>query len=397
MRAFAGGYYENLMRMYDHLGVRYRTQPFIFSFARLDDSSRKGTGKALPYMTHASNFHQIPPRPAVGALWFLEVVYVLVFYLWFSICCLLLPPREESESRFCESLEDYLRRICLPWYFSENYLLPLMCSVSTCSHGQLLQFPAQDIIEYKKRTRSQEHYVVDGGVQTVEDRLAEGLDVRLGTSCTEVEARSEGVQIRSVDYRGRESIELFDMAVLAVSPDVAAKVFRPLKSLARVPLTAVQSVAHTDADTVTSLPNLHSKISSRHAVQNIHLRSMNGETEAVHEVDSSVIVTTSPLTNIRPSSIMRVSWFPRVLRTSESRNIVKSIFSDASSRLPSQGGQRLMESAKSWRNGDDGVFLVGGWCWDGMVLLEGCVVSAMRVARMLDVTVPWSSHTISRN
>jgi hypothetical protein len=42
-----------------------------------------------------------------------------------------------------------------------------------------------------------------------------------------------------------------------------------------------------------------------------------------------------------------------------------------------------------WRSGDDNVYLVGGWCWDGMVLLEGCVVSAMRVADALGVEVPW--------
>lgn len=43
----------------------------------------------------------------------------------------------------------------------------------------------------------------------------------------------------------------------------------------------------------------------------------------------------------------------------------------------------------SWRNGDGNVWLVGAWCWDGMVLLEGCVVSAMRVADDLGVEVPW--------
>lgn len=43
----------------------------------------------------------------------------------------------------------------------------------------------------------------------------------------------------------------------------------------------------------------------------------------------------------------------------------------------------------SWRNGDGNVWLVGAWCWDGMVLLEGCVVSAMRVASDLGVDVSW--------
>jgi len=47
------------------------------------------------------------------------------------------------------------------------------------------------------------------------------------------------------------------------------------------------------------------------------------------------------------------------------------------------------EKSSQWLNGDGNVWLVGGWCWDGMVLLEGCVISAMRVADGMGVQVPW--------
>jgi hypothetical protein len=48
------------------------------------------------------------------------------------------------------------------------------------------------------------------------------------------------------------------------------------------------------------------------------------------------------------------------------------------------------DSANGWKNGDGNVYLVGGWCWDGMVMLEGCIVSAIRVADALGVDVPWA-------
>ena len=51
------------------------------------------------------------------------------------------------------------------------------------------------------------------------------------------------------------------------------------------------------------------------------------------------------------------------------------------------------EKKDLWRNGDGNVWLVGAWCWDGMVLLEGCVVSAMRVTRDLGVEVPWMAES----
>ena len=49
--------------------------------------------------------------------------------------------------------------------------------------------------------------------------------------------------------------------------------------------------------------------------------------------------------------------------------------------------------SKDWKNGDDGVWLVGGWCWDDMVLLEGCVVSAIRVAKALDMEIPFLANS----
>jgi len=76
--------------------------------------------------------------------------------------------------------------------------------------------------------------------------------------------------------------------------------------------------------------------------------------------------------------------FTRVLRTPESRDIVNTIFDcRKSASLP---------QSKTWMSGDGGIWLVGGWCWDGMVLLEGCISSAMRVADSLEVDIPWSDR-----
>lgn len=395
MRAFAGGFYRNLIRMYDYLGVRYRPQPFLFSFSRLPRRGAVAKGQSVwPHMTHASNFHQIPPVPVKMGLveWIVEVIYVIFWYLWFSICCHLVPPYDESPSSPCESLEKYLRRIYVPQRYTADYLLPLMSSVCTCSHQDLLNFPASDVLAYKRRTHRQPHYVVDDGVQSVQGKLARGVDVRFGINITHVVPGSNGVQLRWLDSKsGEEKAQVFDIAVLAISPDVIASIFEPLKStLSKVPMTTVETVAHTDRSTVSPLygtiventfvprnPSL-----SHQSAQNIHFRSNDETTEAVHEQPNSVIVTTNPLTPIDPSKIIRSAKFPRVLRSPESRRIINDIFRD--------DGRVSSGSKASWRNGDGGVYLAGGWCWDGMVLLEGCVVSAMRVASSLGVEVPWA-------
>lgn len=374
MRAFAGGFYRNLVRLYDYLGVQYHSQQFVFSFSRLWSTS------SAPYMAHASNFHALPPIPRNAEFfpWLLEALYAIFFNIWFTFCVYYVSPFEHSSIQPAERFGDYLQRIFLPQYYVSHYLLPLMSSVCTCSHQELLDFPASDILQYKRRTHGQPHYVVDSGVRTVQDRLSRGLAISFGISLNRVLPQSNGVELYYTNAAGATSLESFDLVVLAISPDVVATVFEPLKEkMNRIPTTVVDTVAHKDSKTLPRLSG-DERAGNR---QSIHFRSSKDGTEAIHEQSlSSLIVTTNPLTPIEPSSVLKSATFTRVLRSPESRRIVNEIFDDTSSQE---------KSARPWRNGDDGIYLAGGWCWDGMVLLEGCVVSAMRVASDLDVAIPW--------
>ena len=125
------------------------------------------------------------------------------------------------------------------------------------------------------------------------------------------------------------------------------------------------------------------------AAQTIHLRTSAklAQTESIHVHVSGAMVTTCPFSDISSAQNVLASVdFLRVLRTPRSRHVVNNIFGENLS------GPLLDEKqSSSWRNGDNGVWLVGGWCWDGMVLLEGCVVSAMRVAVGFDVDIPWGA------
>ncbi|GFF25340.1 hypothetical protein IFM58399_00996 [Aspergillus lentulus] len=383
MRAFAGGFYRNLIRMYDYLGVRYHSQPFVFSFSRL--SSRRQQEEEEPYMVHTSNFHQLSPLlPQKGDVfqWLTEAVFALVCYLWFIVCCFLVTPMED------ESIDHYLRRIHMPQYYNANYLLPLISSVCTCSHEELLRFPAVDVLEYKKLTHRRPHYVVTDGVHTVQETLLRGLDVRLGVQSTKVTPTPNGVELTycKADSEAQEITELFDLVVLAVSPDVVAHIFEPLSSaLSDVPTTAVNTVAHTD---FANLPQVGTgvkpgvRVSSKAGTpQHIYLRSNASTTESVHVQPNSVLVTTNPLTPIDETKVIQSASFTRVLRSPQSRRLINRVFG--------KEGRRADSKAINWRSGDNGVYLAGGWCWDGMVLLEGCIVSAMRVAADLGVEVPW--------
>lgn len=399
MRAFAGGFYRNLIRMYDHLDVQYHAQPFLFSFTRLPRLHLSSTTTSCipgPQMVYASNFHQIPPVPRTVDVmhWLVEAVYAVLCYSWFTFCCFFVAPLAEDLHTGTpgESLDHYLRRIWMPQSYVTSYLLPLISSVCTCSHQELLRFPASDVIDYKSRTHRQQHFVVTAGVQTVQEKLLKGLDVRLGVNLKQVSPKPEGVRIQYTTANDRPASEDFDLVVLAVSPDAAATLFSPLNAqLSTIPTTTVETVAHTDETSIASMLHVTAtskshksakskEISLSSSTQRIHFFSNEFITEAVHEQPNSILVTTNPLFPLDQSRIIRSARFVRVLRNPRSRLLINSIFN----------GDNQKPSMDSWNSGDNGVYLAGGWCWDGMVLLEGCIVSAMRVATDLGVEVPWN-------
>jgi Flavin containing amine oxidoreductase len=257
------------------------------------------------------------------------------------------------------------------------------------------------VTEYKRRTHGEQHYTVSKGVQDVQKKLARGIDTRLSATVSAVETQPSGVRIslrQTEDALGLTvGEELFDRVVLAVSPDVVGRVFMPLQyEMAQIPIASVESIIQTDKNRVGERfglldgQNIAARNSLLHhnAAHTIHLRtSMEGphRTESIHVQPSGALVTTCPFSHIDPVQVIKSFKFTRVLRTPESRRIINNIFGDCDP-VGGIGGEKR---SSGWRNGDGRVWLVGGWCWDGMVLLEGCVSSAMRVAEAFNVQVPW--------
>jgi hypothetical protein len=185
------------------------------------------------------------------------------------------------------------------------------------------------------------------------------------------------------------SKDIFDQVVLAVAPDIAGRIFQPLgKAIAQIPTTMVQSIVQGDGMKIAVNDTTASGFVSKgaKAAQTIRLRTsaILAQTESIHVHASGAMVTTCPFSDISSSkNVLRSVKFLRAIRTPRSRRVINNIFGE------NLTNPLLDEKQSSWRNGDDKIWLVGGWCWDGMVLLEGCVVSAMRVALALDVDVPW--------
>ncbi|KAJ6169564.1 hypothetical protein N7497_002407 [Penicillium chrysogenum] len=373
MRTFADGYYESLKRMYDYFGIPYGSLRFIYSLSSLPDNAGK---QPSPYYMHSSNNHQLPPLRPEGLSWtgwLIEVCYLAICYYWFKACCFFVPPKTVESSGTEESLREYVERIMLPSYYVKHYFLPIFASVATCSHDALMNFPALDLVGYGRRTFRKNHYTVLGGVQYVEKKLSEDLTYNLGAKVTAVENIGTKVQVSWTDtHDGQSNSRLFDHVVLAVTPNVVGAIFQPLQSaMNAVPTTTVQSVVHRDFSRIQdSSKCLWAQVSlnaGEPAPHPLHMCSNATATETVHEHPSSALITTYPIAPIDPGE--------------------GPVYCHLHSQKSGDDKSQL------WRNGDGNVWLVGGWCWDGMVLLEGCLSSATRVAKALDVEVPWMKNS----
>lgn len=421
MRASAGGYYDNLMRMYYFVGIPLHPIRFLFTFAKATSSN--GAPKTIPltpqdagsatgsYFVHASNLHQLfPPRPENRSLiaYIFEIAYLIVCHFWFSVACLAVSPRTESSTAGgCEDLEEYLQRIWLPRRYITHYLLPLMSSVSTCSHAEVLRFPASDIVNYKRHSTGQQHYAVCGGADQVQRKLAAGIhDIRLATRVLSVESTGDKVVLRFQSDGDESKEQAFDRLVLAVSPDVAGRLYSPVEDVLQdIPTVyAESSVLTHDVSTHSvvgyggqgegALSCAHHSSSGNMPAQVLTLRTIfsgdDSKTEAMHAMPSGVVVSTCPFTSETTKGTLHSAGFIRTLRSKHSRSVVQAIM-----RESQQGtADKDDDETALWVNGQDNVWLAGAWCWDGMVLLEGCVVSAMRVARDFGVAVPWQDTTV---
>ncbi|KAJ4256255.1 hypothetical protein NW762_009335 [Fusarium torreyae] len=385
MRASAGGYYHHLMRMYQHLRIPLHPIRFLFVFAKASATAdgtipQKGDARES-YFIHASNLHQTPPpwpgnRGVIPHI--IEILYLIVCQFWFTLACFLIAPLDTTaSSKHSESLAEYLERIRLPRRYATHYLLPLLSGVATCTHDELLQFPCE------RYRQLQEAVAWAAALRSVPQ--ADGTVLVRWQS--------------AVDASGRVLEQVFDRVVLSVSPDVAGRIFKPLRAtLEKLPTRHVESSVlkpEQSGISVISSDGARRSLACMHhsagtsSAQTMTLRTLfpdmgSARTEALHTMPSGVVVSTCPLHEAAQPGAIKKAKFIRTLRSTESKALVQGLLGDSV-----DGKKSEADMARAWVNGQDNIWIAGAWCWDGMVLLEGCIVSAMRVATDFGIGIPW--------
>ncbi|KAF9512758.1 hypothetical protein BS47DRAFT_1393916 [Hydnum rufescens UP504] len=218
MRSFQGGYYPNLIALYNYLGVVFRTSDFSYSFSSLSSSALGSLtwrprllyngssglgGISIPTERSPSSGlfacedHSVPVSFAYSGIVrfiFITLPSLCLFGLFalqllfnFIRLAILASPLFYSRSSV-ETLRQWSERTTpsgflarltgadVSWLtFIHEVVMPLFSAVCTASEEDVYNHPATEILEYVWKTHFTSHYVVTHGVQDAVSRIMKTL------------------------------------------------------------------------------------------------------------------------------------------------------------------------------------------------------------------------------
>ncbi|KAI0035259.1 splicing factor, Prp19-binding domain-containing protein [Vararia minispora EC-137] len=236
MRAFQGGYYPQLIRLYSHLGVAFRKADFSYSFTKLSSLPEGTSAKSLDLHPHflyegasgkrgistpSSRRLKVPEEASpirrafsqIGmsvhhALW-----TFLMLCLWLRLvilCAPLFRPKDIKEITWEEWVERHIP--CGPisrwtgfaaaWNsFVEDLCVPMFSGICSATREDVLQHPAEEFLDFNWKTLGTHHYLVSNGIREVVSRLSAHISteqIHLGMPTTAILPDPSGSGLVSV-------------------------------------------------------------------------------------------------------------------------------------------------------------------------------------------------------
>ncbi|RDW68826.1 uncharacterized protein DSM5745_08586 [Aspergillus mulundensis] len=411
MRPFSTGYDANLLQLLNHLKVKTQIHRFLYTFWTTHNTNFE----PKRYFSFFSNFHRILPCLLLNKL--ILNVLVFVWYIWFTLCVFLIPPRArgvnnnqtktETETE-PETLAQYARRIHLPDVFLDWYLLPLFASLLAWSHADLRACPAVYIADYRKRTLGAHHRTI-ADMRGFQDLLVAGIKRKLSAEVFSVHSQTRGgirkVCVLSGRVGGRRHKHIrsprsrfFDHVVVATDAKQAGRLCPPIRGITdilnegRVCVT-VATAALEECYPRRSEPLGLVTLADPAGGYVTRLTYTTGPVEV-----PGVNVTVRPFSGTRINQlalgkerkVMEV-FLTRPLPTAKSHDLLLDVFSRDDRTQPIVTGQsgKKEKAQAHWKNGDGGIWLAGGYAFAGLPLFEACVRSGLEAAEGIGATIPF--------
>lgn len=324
MRSFSGGFYKNLLKLYEHLQVPLRQQQYTYSFCADDAKGMhthfNGRGGLAGFRTTMTSF-----------------VVVFAFF-WYTVLALVLHYSGATKTVTFQKIShaQFCRYTMLPDSFRKYLLDPLFQCVCTCDAEQLANYPAAYLLDYRASTLFQPHYTTN--LQLVVEKLSSSVHrICLGATI-EVDYASHTIRTATEKHR-------YPYIIIAY---------------------ADKDRLRSDISVITHRVN--QKLLSNYPAQ-LNVRSFKrGQFMANHMVSREHAICQTTIPTQFESFVQQTLAISRFQRAIKSTKV-------AEPKLLTADGSSL-----SNKNGLDNIFHVGSHVFHGIPLLEGCVHSARLVA-----------------
>lgn len=303
----------------------------------------------------------------------------------------------------------------------EAVLEPLVAAVTTVERDAVVNLPVGDVLEYITSTFGSPHFVAALGVKEVVSKLSAPLSpsqIHLSTTISSIALSStpgSRIEIQSSSTPSTSPL-LFSDVILAVQANQACALLqlfatrlsareqkremRRIDALAEFGYVTSVVVNHTDISILPPNVSDHRDLNLvsylipppdlKHNTQDTtlldtsilspsHIQSTHILSRTHPSLPSSLhlLQTTNPILPIDPKLIKSQSWFQRAVVSKGSKKVLPLFI------LPNTPGKGNKTTTRGEFQGHNGIWLVGSWCAEGLPLLEGCVLSAERVARAI--------------
>lgn len=375
LRIFCRGYYDHLLSLYDHVGVKILTSDHAGAFA-------DGDGRMI---FHYGNLGQ--GRAKVS---FLKGQSIFSLRAWRIVLqSHLFFKRARRDLSNCVDLADitfgdYLQREGVGQLLVETVLLPMMSVTCTCDYQSVLDYPADIMLDYLT-CGVREFGILSAakGVDDIVPRLLQGVHVKTESPIESIQPEADQVR---VTVAGGKVSALFDHVVVASQAQQAASMLSDFDDekqlLQQVPFETSYMSVHSDE---ALLPQSRSPLSPvTYIIPDGGKRSEVSVdlTKAIRRFkgQEQVFQTWNPVRDPAPDKELARVKFTRPVVTRESRAAMRRL-----QKLQQQDGNRL------WFCGSYAAA-------DKIPLLDAAVDSTVQVAERLGVEIPWRQHkTKGRN
>lgn len=365
LRIFCHGYYDNLLALYDHIGVEILTS----------DHSGIFSDEAGHVILHYGNVRWGMARFShlKGRNWLSPAAWTIGLQ---SKRFFARAKRDMDRTDLADiSFGEYLQQSGAGREFVDTVLLPMMSVTCTCDYQAVRDYPADLMLEYL--TCGVHEIGIMSAAKGVDDIVPRMLvDVELRTNSPVAVIEPDGQQLRVITKSG--AAQHFDQVVIAAQAHQAAAMLSGFDDrralLNRIPFERSTMSVHTDPEILPAPAKGLSPV-SYHIPRDASRAEVSVDlTKAIARLagQETIFQTWNPMRRIAPNRELARVDFTRPTVTRDSRKIVIAL-----RECQSQPGNKL--------------WLCGSYMAEKIPLLEAAVDSSVVVAEHLGAAIPWKA------